>query len=328
MTCRVGFFPKNAYKEIKMETKQENIIDVPSLEPKLKHPTIFKKFDELEEGDSIIVHNDHDPKPVYYQLMGERGNVFTWEYLKEGPEWWDVKIRKRIAGEIDETLGELAAKDLRKIEVFKKYGLDFSCEGKKTVKEACAEKGLDVTQVEQELRQADKNSTSYQLPYDEWEIDFLADFIINTHHRYIRKNLPEITSYANKVMEVHCANNPELIEINNLVKEINTNITALIEEEENILFPKIKALANTDSSKKVSSESLQNIIHSAKKVHQLINKDVEEIKKLSNNYTLPEDACASYSQLYHMLSAFETDNLLHTHLENNLLFPKALKLEA
>ena len=133
-----------------METTPNNIIDVPSLEPKLKHPTIFLKFDELKEGDSIIVHNDHDPKPVYYQLLGERGNVFTWEYLAEGPEWWDVKIQKRISGENDETLGELAAKDLRKIEVFKKYGLDFSCEGKKTVKEACAEKGLDVTKVEQE----------------------------------------------------------------------------------------------------------------------------------------------------------------------------------
>ncbi|HUH73520.1 MAG TPA: DUF542 domain-containing protein [Chitinophagales bacterium] len=310
-----------------MKTSPNNIIDVPSLEPKLKHPTIFRKFDELKEGDSIIVHNDHDPKPVYYQLLGERGNVFTWEYLEEGPEWWDVQIRKRIAGENDETLGELAAKDLRKIEVFKKYGLDFSCEGKKTVKEACAEKGLDVTKVEQELQQADKTPSTHQLPYDEWDLDFFSDFIVNTHHRYIRKNLPEITSYANKVMEVHCENYPELIDINNLVKQINTNITALIEEEEMVLFPKIKRLVKSTSTDSDSSESLQNIIHSAEKVHQLINKDLEEIKKLSNNYSLPEDACASYTLLYRMLSEFEDDTLLHTHLENNLLFPRALKLE-
>jgi regulator of cell morphogenesis and NO signaling len=268
-----------------METQQENILNVTLLEPKLKHPTIFKKFDELKEGESLTLHNDHDPKPLYYQLLGERGNIFTWEYLEEGPIWWKVKIRKRISGENEESLGEIAKKDLRKIEVFKKYGLDFSCDGKKTVKEACAEKGLDVTKVEQELQQADKNPVTLQLPYDEWDLDFFVDFIQNTHQRYIRKNLPEITTYANKVMEVHCDRHPELIEINNLVKEINTTLPALLEEEENILFPKIKDLVqrnkSEDSSNPKITESLRNIILSADKVHQLVNKDLSEIRKLS-----------------------------------------------
>jgi len=114
-----------------METTVENILNVTVLAPKDKHPTIFVRYDALQEGESLTIHNDHDPKPLYYQLLGERGNVFTWEYLEEGPEWWKVKIRKRIPGENDETLGEIAAKDLRKAEVFKKYGLDFSCGGKK-----------------------------------------------------------------------------------------------------------------------------------------------------------------------------------------------------
>jgi len=314
-----------------METQQENILNVTLLEPKLKHPTIFKKFDELKEGESLILHNDHDPKPLYYQLLGERGNIFTWEYLEEGPIWWKVKIRKRISGENEESLGEIATKDLRKVEVFKKYGLDFSCDGKKTVKEACAERGLDVTKVEQELQQADKNPVTLQLPYDEWDLDFFVDFIQNTHHRYIRKNLPEITTYSNKVMEVHCDRHPELIEINNLVKEINTTLPALLEEEENILFPKIKELFQRSKSEESSNpkitESLRNVILSADKVHQLVNKDLSEIRKLSNNYTLPEDACASYTLLFRMLDEFEDNTQLHIHLENNILFPKALKLE-
>jgi len=314
-----------------METQQENILNVTLLEPKLKHPTIFKKFDELKEGESLILHNDHDPKPLYYQLLGERGNIFTWEYLEEGPIWWKVKIRKRISGENEESLGEIATKDLRKVEVFKKYGLDFSCDGKKTVKEACAERGLDVTKVEQELQQADKNPVTLQLPYDEWDLDFFVDFIQNTHHRYIRKNLPEITTYSNKVMEVHCDRHPELIEINNIVKEINTTLPALLEEEENILFPKIKELFQRSKSEESSNpkitESLRNVILSADKVHQLVNKDLSEIRKLSNNYTLPEDACASYTLLFRMLDEFEDNTQLHIHLENNILFPKALKLE-
>ena len=184
-----------------MEAIQENIINVTLIEPKLKHPTIFKKFDELNEGESLTILNDHDPKPVYYQLLGERGNVFTWEYLEEGPEWWRVKIQKRVTGENEASMGELAAKDLRKVEVFKKYGLDFSCDGKKTVKEACAEKGLDVTKIEQELQQADKAPISPSIQYEEWNADFFTDYIVNTHHRYIRKNLPEIKAYSQKVME-------------------------------------------------------------------------------------------------------------------------------
>jgi regulator of cell morphogenesis and NO signaling len=84
--------------------------------------------------------------------LGERGNVFTWEYLESGPEWWKVKISRRFITDADETLGEMVAKDLRKAQIFKKYGLDFCCGGKKTVKEACAAKGIDVTKVEAELQ--------------------------------------------------------------------------------------------------------------------------------------------------------------------------------
>ncbi|HEU5364618.1 MAG TPA: DUF542 domain-containing protein, partial [Hanamia sp.] len=129
---------KNKPEPVQEEKKEkENILNVTAIEPKLKHPTIFAKFDELKAGESLTIHNDHDPKPLYYQLLGERGNIFTWEYLEQGPKLWRIKISKRPEGMAEETLGEIAAKDLRKAEVFKKYGLDFCCGGKKTVKEAC-----------------------------------------------------------------------------------------------------------------------------------------------------------------------------------------------
>lgn len=134
-----------------METT-ENIINVPAIEPRLKHPTIFQVFDGLAGGESLIIHNDHDPKPVYYQMLGERGDVFIWEYLLEGPEWWDVRITKKTE-EDKQTIGEIAAKDLRKAEVFKKYGIDFSCSSKKTLSQVCNENNIDVTKVETELQQ-------------------------------------------------------------------------------------------------------------------------------------------------------------------------------
>jgi len=78
-----------------MSTTAENILDVTKLEPWLKHSTIFARFDELAGGESLIIHNDHDPKPLYYQLLGQKGDIFTWEYLESGPQWWKIKISKR-----------------------------------------------------------------------------------------------------------------------------------------------------------------------------------------------------------------------------------------
>jgi regulator of cell morphogenesis and NO signaling len=311
-------------------TTTENILNVTLLEPRQKHPTIFVRFDELTDGQSLTIHNDHDPKPLYYQLLGERGNIFTWEYQAQGPEWWIVKITKRLQVN-DETLGQIAAKDLRKAQVFKKYGLDFCCGGKKTVKEACAEKGLDVTKVEQELQQADKLPSSRPIPYGDWSLDFLADYIVNTHHTYVRKTLPDITTYAQKVMKVHGSHHPELNRINELVQEVNSELTAHMAKEEKVLFPYIKALVasvnNASPSQAAHFGTVQNPINMMEMEHESVGKNLEEIRQLSKNYLLPEDACASYSLLYRMLDEFEEDLHLHIHLENNILFPKAVELE-
>lgn len=309
----------------------ENILNVTLLEPKQKHPTIFVRFDELAEGESLTIHNDHDPKPLYYQLLGERGNIFTWQYLEEGPEWWKVKISKRVSGENEETLGQIAAKDLRKAQVFKKYGLDFCCGGKKTVKEACAAKGLDVTKIEKELQQADQMPASRPLPYGDWSIDFLLDFIVNTHHSYVRKTLPDIRAYAEKVMKVHGKQHPELLRIHQLVEEIYAELTAHLVKEEKVLFPYIKELVAAKERLQLLQAahfgSVQNPINMMEMEHEAVGENLEEIRELSANYTLPEDACASYSLLYRMLNEFEEDLHLHIHLENNILFPKALDIE-
>ena len=314
-----------------MQTTTDNVLDVTTLEPRQKHPTIFSRFDKLNEGESLTIHNDHDPKPLYYQLLGERGNIFNWEYLEQGPEWWRVKISKRTSTEKDETLGELAAKDLRKAQVFKKYGLDFCCGGKKTVKEACKEKGLDVTKIEAELQQSDKTPYSRPLPYNEWSLDFLADYIVNTHHSYVKKNLPDIKGYSDKVARVHGNRHPELLPVNQLVAEIYTEMMDHMVKEERVLFPYIKELANAKNNEQplLSSRfgTVQNPINMMEIEHEMVAKNLIAIRELTRNYTLPEDACASYSLLYRMLDEFEDDLHLHVHLENNILFPKALAIE-
>lgn len=310
---------------------QENTLDVTRLEPRQKHPAIFARFDELEEGESLTIHNDHDPKPLYYQLLGERGNIFNWNYLEQGPEWWKVCISKRISGENDETLGQLAAKDLRKAQVFKKYGLDFCCGGKKTVKQACAEKGLDVTKIEQELQQAETNPLIRSLPYDEWSPDFLADYIVNTHHSYVKKTLPDLRTYAAKVAGVHGGHHPELVAIQQLVEQVNAELVAHMIKEEKILFPYIKELAGAagkiQPAHAVAFTSVQSPISMMEMEHEMAGKKMEKIRTLSDNFLLPADACASYSLLYRTLDEFENDLHTHIHLENNILFPKALLIE-
>jgi regulator of cell morphogenesis and NO signaling len=324
---------KLANAEPEEAKSSENILNVTAIEPKLKHPTIFVKFDELKPGESLTIHNDHDPKPLYYQLLGERGNIFTWEYLEQGPKIWRVKILKRTEGEADETLGEIAAKDLRKAEVFKKYGLDFCCGGKKTVKEACAEKGIDVTKVEQELQNSDKSSfTAKPLPYNDWNLDFLADYIVNTHHSYVKKTIIDIRNYAEKVAKVHGAHHPELLRINQLAQEVCDEMSSHMVKEETVLFPYVKQLvaAKNNGQRKVQFGNLQTVetpINMMEMEHELVGGNMDEIRKITNNYHLPEDACASYSFLFKTLDEFENDLHVHVHLENNILFPKALDLE-
>lgn len=307
-----------------------NILDVTVLEPRLKHSTIFARFDELPEGATLTIHNDHDPKPLYYQMLGERGNVFIWEYLEEGPVSWKVAITRRITGENEETLGEIAAKDLRKVEVFKKYGIDFCCGGKKTVREACLEKGLDITQIEKELLNTNNSVVSTRQPaYAEWNLDFLADYIVNSHHSYIRKTVPELYTYSNKVAAVHGKAHPELIQIRGLVHEVGSELMNHMVKEEKVLFPFIKNLVTQgiNHSGAAYFGTVQSPIALMEEEHEFVGGRMDMIRSLSNDYALPSDACASYTLLFSMLKEFEEDLHLHIHLENNILFPKALSLE-
>ena len=311
-----------------METIENNFINVPLIEPRLKHATIFRVFDELKGGESLTIHNDHDPKPVYYQLLGEKGDIFTWEYLEQGPEWWDIKVTKNI--ENQETIGEIAVKDLRKVAVFKKYGIDFCCGGKKTVAEICKEKNLDTTQVQAELRQIESENKVSNISYNDWELDFLVDYIINTHHNYVRKYLPELMAYATKVAQVHGPQHPELIPIQKLVEEINEELTEHMELEEKMLFSHVKKIVETRKANMPlvkQEKNFADLINELEKEHDQVGRAFDKIRELSLGYALPFDACASYKLLFKMLQEFEDDLHIHIHLENNILFPKAILME-
>jgi regulator of cell morphogenesis and NO signaling len=311
------------------KTNEVFVLNVTLIEPRLKHPTIFKHFDFLAEGEAFQILNDHDPKPLYYQLLGERGNIFTWSYLEQGPQWWKVQIRKNdlVNGE---TVGEIAAKDTRKAEVFKKYGIDFCCSGKKSLKQVCEEKGLDVEVMEAELENPAQPVSSAN-EYNRWEPDFLADYIYNQHHLYYYNELPVLKGLITKVTQHHGDNHPELKYMSSLFGQLVHELDIHFMKEEKIVFPFIKALMlakRTGNFDALNNQySLSEPIRIMQIEHDAAGEILAEMSKLSNNYTTPADACNSYRFLYKKLKDIDEDLHQHIHLENNILFPKALTLD-
>jgi regulator of cell morphogenesis and NO signaling len=305
-------------------------IDVTIIEPRLKHPTIFEHFDKISANESFVIHNDHDPKPLYYQLIAERGMTFEWEYLENGPEIWEVKISKLNAGEKPVTIGEMVVNDYRKAEVFRKYGLDFCCGGKKTLNQACEKKGLDVLKIKEELENLDKIEEK-QENYNSWDLDFLSDYIVNKHHKYVVESHPILFEYSQKVARVHGDRHPELIEIAERYLEVAEELTMHMKKEEMILFPYIKNLAaskkNGTSLERPQFGTIANPIQMMESEHELVGESFEKMNALSNNFTPPDDACNSYRVLFSKLKEYEMDLHQHIHLENNILFKKAIELE-
>lgn len=308
-----------------------NTLDVTIIEPKLKHPTIFKNFDQLLEGEAFVIHNDHDPKPLYYQLIGERGNIFSWEYLQSGPEFWKVKIVKNLSSESEPTIGELVAKDFRKAEIFKKFNLDFCCGGKKTIAQACNDKKVDIMEIENELNKIDTQGAQTSHKFDDWELDFLVDYILNTHHKYVKNAIPILLDYTSKVAKVHGQEHPEVITIANKFHEAADELNGHMCKEEQILFPYIKQLVSAKSNKSSIPgsvfETIKNPINMMEHEHDVVGDIFKTIRELSNNYAAPEDGCTTYKVSYLKLKEFEEDLHQHIHLENNILFPKSIKLE-
>lgn len=242
------------------------------------------------------------------------------------------KVSQMTANLLEQTLGQLVAADIRNATIFKKHGLDFCCGGKKTVKQACIEKGIDVLTIEQELQHSDLiMASSRSLPYSDWPLDFLCDYVVNTHHSYVRKALPDIEAYAEKVCRVHGKNHPELIRIFSLVGDIATELNSHMSKEENVLFPYIKKLVSATNNKLSTQAgkfgSVKNPIQMMEMEHEMVGIALEEIRTLTNDYSYPPDACTSYKLLFKLLTEFEEDLHLHIHLENNIIFPRVIEME-
>lgn len=303
------------------------VLDVTQIEPRLKHPTIFDHFDALTEGEAFEILNDHDPKPLYYQLMGERGNYFTWEYKENGPEQWRVRIAKpKPDSDSTETVGSIAAKDVRKADVFKKLGIDFCCGGKTTLKQAAEKVGLSENDLKEKLEHAENSSNGENAnhDFDKWSLSFLADYIKNVHHQYVRDNSTTIVQLTDKVAMRHGLDNPELEVLAKAMPLFMEDLTRHLQREEEVLFPIIK---RAEAGEKIDSDTYDQLIQHLEQEHQQSGEELALFRTVTKDYKLPNGACNSYSYLFDKIKEFENNLFQHIHLENNILFPKALALK-
>jgi regulator of cell morphogenesis and NO signaling len=231
----------------------------------------------------------------------------------------------------NKTIGEFVAEDYRTARVFERYGIDFCCGGRISLSDACRERDIAFATILGEIKTVKEEPQDRSQNYGSWGLPFLADYIVNTHHAYLNENTRQIAVYANKIAEVHGAHHPEVIEIAGIFDRIATDMEAHLREEEEVLFPAIKRI---DAARKGDSEpeaaDLNKIRESLEKLnreHDAIGDAVHTIRDLSKGYTIPEDVCNTFVITYRKLKEFEDDLHKHVHLENNILFPKAARLQ-
>lgn len=234
------------------------------------------------------------------------------------------------------TVGEIVTDDYRTAGVFKKYGLDFCCGGKKKLSDACERKGLDVELLLDEINSLSEKGTG-EHNYKDWTPSFLVDYIINNHHRFVRKKLPEIRSYASKVAKVHGKSYPVLNEMLGTFLILKDEMLSHLEAEEKILFPYIKKMedalatgkrtANDGNPGSSNNGTAAQAISMMEEEHDEAGNLVAQLEQMSGSFSPPEDACATFRVYFQNLEAFRDDLHKHVHLENNILFPKALEME-
>lgn len=232
-----------------------------------------------------------------------------------------------------QTVAEIVMDNPKSMSVFSKLGIDYCCGGKLSLEAACNKKHLNIADVEAALRKSAHESDAIPSADEPqtWPLDRLAAHIVSKHHSFVAEQTPEILRLLDKVSTRHGDAHPELHEINSIFKAVAGELVMHMKKEELMLFPAIKHLAAVERGDAIYRTppfgSVAHPIVMMEHEHENAGGGLDRVRSLTNNYVLPEGACMSYAHTYQLLDAFEQDLHLHVHLENNILFPKAVALE-
>lgn len=233
---------------------------------------------------------------------------------------------------IESTIRDIVTGDYRAAAVFQRYGIDFCCGGERTVDDACRDRGLIAAEVLEEVASACGDAGKGVPRFGSWEPATLISYIVANHHSYVRRMQPAIAAHAQKVAAVHGANHPELREVERVFAGVVDEMTSHMAKEEHVLFPYITALADATHGctgvPPAPFGSIDNPIRMMEAEHESAGGAMARIRALTGGYAAPADACTTYRVCLQELEDFERDLHVHVHLENNILFPKARRLEA
>jgi regulator of cell morphogenesis and NO signaling len=225
---------------------------------------------------------------------------------------------------------ELAIEVPNAVRVFENLGIDYCCGGQKSLEEACATANTPIDQVLLALAQGVDAAGTKECE-TEWAAEPLADLvdhIVDKHHAYAKSEVPRLQALIAKVVSVHGKNHPELERVQVAFSKLGQELASHLMKEEQILFPYLKQMSSGNGCAPSCFGTVQNPIKMMMMEHDDAGEKLREMRQATNSYTLPADACVSYGTLFGALVEFERDLHQHIHLENNILFPRAIALEA
>ena len=231
----------------------------------------------------------------------------------------------------ERTVGSIVAEDYRAAAVLTKYGIDFCCKGGRSVQEVCEKKNIDQTKLAEDITTLLARDAKNEEDALTWPLEKLADHVETVHHRYVEERGPILQQYLAKLCKVHGDRHPELFKIN---EEFNACVGAMavhMQQEELMLVPFVRNLAKSERTgepfKTPHFGTVENPVHMMMEDHNAEGERFERMGALSDGFTTPADGCATYATAFSMLREFETDLHRHIHLENNIMFPRAVALE-
>ena len=235
--------------------------------------------------------------------------------------------------ETAKTVAQIAIENPNAAREFEKLGIDYCCGGQKTLNQACAAAGISVGEVLERLERLSASARETgPTDFSSLSLTDLIAHIHNTHHGFIRNESPRIAELAAKVVSKHAQNHPELRQVQDLFAALASELSVHLMKEEQILFPYVARLEESalagEPAPPAMFGTVANPIAMMEREHDGAGEALRTLRAVTNDFAPPEDACTTYRALYHALEGFESDLHQHIHLENNILFPKAIAMES
>ncbi len=232
----------------------------------------------------------------------------------------------------DTLVGDVVKQNLKAAPIFQKNNIDFCCGGQKSISEACDAAQVEPEKLLLELKELTDQEDPDAVYFNGLALDELADYIVKRHHAYVKSNIPFLKASLEKICQVHGTHHHELFEVAALFNESAGELTMHMQKEEIMLFPYIRKMVEARRSNTPVGNSafgsVSNPIAMMMSEHDNEGRRFETISGLTGDYAIPEDACNTYRATLQKLQEFEEDLHRHIHLENNILFPKAIELES